>query len=205
MKRQARDLVEAYARPFYEKPERHYHNWFHIVSMLFGYSRDISDELYLATVFHDIVYEPMAPDNEEKSCEAFLHFFERYDLKSSLDFRPVDTDKVQTLIMSTKKHIFIAASEKGWDEDTHQIVRRDLDILWSTPSVFEEYEGNIRKEFAHKMSGVSKYQYLDGREAFMNSLKKYLLGTRMLMSWETEGLKANMKWLRNKIAAEKSR
>ena len=49
------------------EPHRYYHNWNHIEYM-FKIARklgiELTDELVLAIIFHDIIYDPLAKDNE---------------------------------------------------------------------------------------------------------------------------------------------
>src|SRR5689334_10156503 len=61
------DLVRAYG-----EPHRHYHTLYHIAALLALLDRHGSDgsdreALTLAILFHDVVYDPARPDNEEAS------------------------------------------------------------------------------------------------------------------------------------------
>ena len=57
----------------YDEPHRYYHNMDHIIGMLkMAKSEEyLDDELFLAIVFHDIVYDSRRNDNEERSSHMF--------------------------------------------------------------------------------------------------------------------------------------
>ena len=65
-------LLQAYA-----EPQRHYHTAQHIAECLALYSQiqhllDDAPSLALALWFHDAVYDPQAPDNEERSAALMM-------------------------------------------------------------------------------------------------------------------------------------
>lgn len=61
----------------WSKPHRYYHNLEHLDDMLEQInSLDIQgedyDKLIISALFHDIIYDPMRKDNEERSAEYFI-------------------------------------------------------------------------------------------------------------------------------------
>lgn len=89
-------LSEAITQRWLEQlhePHRHYHTLKHVKEMLRHYDGS-SRELIAAIWLHDIIYDPRASDNEERSADQA-----RADLPP--DF---DTDLVVRLILDSKHH-----------------------------------------------------------------------------------------------------
>ena len=58
----------------YSAKSRHYHDMNHICGMcdcwdLFKHKLKNPDEIFMAIIYHDIIYKPTRSDNEEKSAE----------------------------------------------------------------------------------------------------------------------------------------
>lgn len=120
----------------YNEPQRFYHSTKHlldVISELENQGKN-DDELFLAAVYHDAVYDPKASDNEEQSAQLFL--------QHASDSKLTDEQKqaVKTLILDTKNHI--ASSEKS-----AALIMADLAILEQPFEKLVEYENNIFKEF----------------------------------------------------------
>lgn len=112
---------------------RHYHTWHHIHDMLTflqetGY---LSDEMFLATVFHDAVYDPRKFDNEEKSAELFSGMF-----KGAEDSRKI----IVEMILETKSH-------KPTTFFSKLLCRADLNIFTKPFNEIIEYDKQIFREF----------------------------------------------------------
>jgi len=149
-------LVDFY-KERYSEPQRFYHTWNHVLDLI-GKAIDdnkLSDELLLAIVFHDIVYDPMNNDNEEKSAELFKTFFNYPD--------------VYEAILATKNHIDVNPTSK-------LLNKYDLSVLYGDFNSFMKYEDGIFKEyqfvdvktytenrikFLEKHFGNIKQEYLD--------------------------------------------
>jgi pantetheine-phosphate adenylyltransferase len=118
----------------YEQKHRHYHNFDHILHMLEVTEEKgvMSRELFLAILFHDLVYDPRSKTNEEDSCAAFR----RLCCDTSLH------DAVCKAILETKTHIPV--TDLG-----HILVDLDLDIfdLRHDFSVLIDFEHKIFKEY----------------------------------------------------------
>lgn len=122
----------------YDESHRFHHNWEHIESMLnSAAAKDIlTDDLFLAIVFHDIVYDPKSQVNEENSAILFNKFFpNREDIVSA--------------ILETKTHIPTTDLSK-------QLSQLDLEILNGSLSQFMEFEHKIFKEFQFVDYGIYK-------------------------------------------------
>jgi predicted metal-dependent HD superfamily phosphohydrolase len=48
---------------YFNEPQRHYHNMFHI-SRLLKENKNLSDMMLLSIWFHDIIYDPKSKENE---------------------------------------------------------------------------------------------------------------------------------------------
>lgn len=124
----------------YSESHRDYHNLRHIREMLECiklHKEDISDYplLYISCLYHDIVYDTHASDNEEKSAEYLERDFKKYLPKEKIE-------KCKDLILGTKKHKFVRD-----DFDTKIFLDSDLLILGRERNRYIEYMDSIRKEY----------------------------------------------------------
>ena len=137
----------------YAAPGRHYHNLAHIedclaaLSQVDGLSAREREVLSEAIWWHDAVYDPSRPDNEELSAElAERHV--RADLSR----------EVGRLIRLTKSHDVAADDRLG-----AILISIDLSILGAEPARYDAYAAAIRQEFIH----VSDADYRAGRAAVL--------------------------------------
>ena len=91
-----RKKIIKFVETFYNDESRHFHNFTHILSAK-DFFEKMTDEQYVAWLFHDIVYIPGRNDNEEKSEE----FFQEYILWNDLNVNP---KIVSQIILDTKLH-----------------------------------------------------------------------------------------------------
>lgn len=136
------DILWKEIRAQYELKIRHYHNLFHIHSMLKHANNNrhkIEDynAFLLAIWYHDIIYKPTKKNNEEQSAR-----FAQKRLKT-LNLDDKTTNKVSKLINSTKKHEIILDENL----DNAYLLDIDLSILGSTWENYQKYVANIRKEY----------------------------------------------------------
>jgi predicted metal-dependent HD superfamily phosphohydrolase len=126
------------------EPHRHYHDRRHIAAMLAAIppGRE-SRELIAAIWLHDVVYDPRAGDNEERSAEQA-----RRDLAVS----DIDAGRVAALILGTKHH-------RADMEEQQLLNDLDLGILGASPDAYARYAADIRREYAH----VAEEAYRAGR------------------------------------------
>jgi predicted metal-dependent HD superfamily phosphohydrolase len=126
----------------YELKTRHYHNLFHINSMLKqakSNKHSIKDynTFLLAIWYHDIIYKPTKKNNEEESAL----FAEKRLKKLNLDKKTIT--KAIKLINSTKNHDVILDENL----DNAYLLDIDLSILGSAWEDYQKYIDNIRKEY----------------------------------------------------------
>lgn len=168
----------------YSAPERHYHGLGHIARMV----RDIEAknrpkcaetferELLAAALFHDVVYDVRASDNEEQSVVSAKIWLDsvRHDL---------DLDLVADLILATKDHDVndISPQYKRF------FLMSDIAILWSEPKVYSWYAHGIRKEYAF----VPADAYREGRAGVIRRLGDHLPPLQQSL---VDQAKANIEW-----------
>jgi len=132
----ARDAAFRELSERYSESHRHYHNAQHICECLAEFdavSRSCKNKtaVELAIWFHDAIYDPRAPDNEERSAALAASFLEG-PLRQA----------VESLIMVTKH------TASPTDPDAKLLVDIDLAILGKPGKRFWEYEQQIRAEYA---------------------------------------------------------
>ena len=139
-------LVEAElkARAAYAEPHRRYHDERHLDDCLQQLDRidDLTDRerqlLRWAILWHDVVYEPGAFDNEELSAQRA----ERELLGCGVDSS--DAAEVARLIRLTRSHKADSSDQLG-----ALLVSVDLSILGNTPARYAAYAAAVREEYAH--------------------------------------------------------
>lgn len=131
----------------YSEKHRHYHNLNHIKScldLLFTFPKYISrsdfDRIEFAIWFHDIIYDTHSSRNEENSAD-YARFVMKEIEAGDLLFRA----EVVRMIHLTKHG---APDDIALTEAEKLFLDIDLSILGATPEKFEEYDQNIRKEYA---------------------------------------------------------
>jgi predicted metal-dependent HD superfamily phosphohydrolase len=125
----------------YAEPPRAYHTAEHIRDCLVQFdlshhTAQRADEVEAAIWFHDAVYRPEAPDNEERSA--------RFARLALADFGAsvAVADAVAGLVLATQ-HLAIPS-----EPDAALLCDIDLSILGRTPKAFDEFEQRIRREYA---------------------------------------------------------
>jgi predicted metal-dependent HD superfamily phosphohydrolase len=124
----------------YSHKKRHYHTLQHLENMLHQLQEvkprvDWSPILF-ALFYHDIVYNSLKTDNEEKSAI----FAER-----NLDMLGVQKGSIQVTtnhIIATKKHLLSQSS------DTNYFIDADLSILGFPWHDYKQYADGVRKEYS---------------------------------------------------------
>lgn len=124
------------------EPQRHYHTLQHLGECLSAFDAarrlaERSHEVEMALWFHDAVYEVKRHDNEQRSADW---------ARDALADAGVDADaaqRVHALVMATRH----TAVPEGQDE--RLLVDIDLSILGAERPRFDEYEQQIRQEYAY--------------------------------------------------------
>ena len=145
----------------YSNPPRAYHNLNHIEACLVEYEKvklKLHDpaSVFLAIVFHDIIYDPKNKDNEARSAdlaEAFLN-------EAGID--PILIENVKSLILATR-HPTVATNQ-----DEAYLLDIDLSILGQSEERFKQFDDQIRIEYKH----VLKPLYKIGRKKLLKSILK---------------------------------
>lgn len=123
----------------YSQPERHYHNLHHVEVCLrhldaLKSTQSLPPEAELALWFHDAIYDTRRDDNEQRSAE--LAATRLQTLAAS-----ADVERVRTLILATR-HDGVHSSR-----DAQSICDIDLAILGASPTDYDDYSRQIRKEY----------------------------------------------------------
>ena len=126
----------------YREPQRHYHTLQHLeecFAALDAVRPDVADAaaVELALWFHDAVYDVHCHDNEARSADLAAASLRGAGLPDALVAR------VTALILATRDHAADA------DADAGALLDADLAILGAAPGRFDEYERQIRAEYAH--------------------------------------------------------
>lgn len=125
----------------YGEPGRHHHDRRHL-DECFGHMAKVRSrlahpaEVALALWYHDAVYDPRRSDNEERSAA----WAERAIRQAGGP--PAAARAVRELILATRHD---SPPEPG---DPSFLVDIDLAILGAEPARFDEYEAQIRQEYA---------------------------------------------------------
>lgn len=136
----------------YSQSHRRYHNLGHIEHCLAEFDRAVGlaerpDEVEAAIWLHDLVYDPRACDNEEKSALLGREILEKAGTAKLV------VNRIEELILATKH------SEPPVSTDARLLVDIDLSILGGPSEDYDNYERNIRLEY----SWVPAAEYVAGR------------------------------------------
>ena len=144
----------------YSERHRHYHTLQHLRECL-AHAEAVRTlarrpaELDLALWFHDAVYDPRRKDNEERSAQ-WAHAS-----VLAAGCAQDTADRISALVLATKDHL--ATQE---DVDMQLMLDIDLSILGASYARFDEYERQVRAEYAH----VDDAAFRAGRSRFVQSL-----------------------------------
>lgn len=136
----------------YTDPSRKYHNLKHICSMLMGAPQPLTSEQTIAIWFHDAIYNPISPTNEEDSAELVTKLYDVDKLE-----RYADIDVIKSIIMSTKKHQPLC-------DQAALVLDLDLAILGTPPHIYEEYVKSVSSEY---LAHVPAELFHFGRSEFL--------------------------------------
>ncbi|HZY20663.1 MAG TPA: N-methyl-D-aspartate receptor NMDAR2C subunit [Ramlibacter sp.] len=121
---------------------RHYHTLQHLRECLAHAEATAAlarrpAEIALVLWFHDAVYDPRRQDNEDRSA-AWAHASVR-----AAGCPAQVADRVAALVLATRDH------GPAGDPDTQLLLDIDLAIFGASSARFDEYERQVRAEYAH--------------------------------------------------------
>lgn len=186
-------VVKLFADVFklYSAKSRHYHDMNHIYSMCsswdsFKHKLVNPDEIFMAIIYHDIIYSAIKSNNEEKSANYFYK-----NVAPILNLESLRVLFIPTAIKATKHD---GTHMEIYKSDIEYLLDFDLHVL-GTPheSEYEWYRKGVRKEYKIYPDCL----YNPGRkkvlEGFLKRKKIYLTE-----DWKVSEKKAR-KNLRNEI------
>jgi predicted metal-dependent HD superfamily phosphohydrolase len=149
------DLVRRYA-----EPHRQYHDRRHLSQVLEALAAlrpggEVPPTVVCAAYGHDAVYDPTAPDNEQRSADlvaSVLH---------GLGQPPTFVDEVVRLVLLTATHL--PADD---DADGALLSDADLAVLAAPDERYRAYAAAVRREYAH----LSDEAFRAGRSAVLREL-----------------------------------
>ena len=147
----------------YLEPHRFYHTLAHlddICEHLESKGFGDNEALLLATVFHDIIYDPRSATNEEDSARYFNEVF-----KGNQSLK----DEVTGIIFDTKTH-------QPKSELSHIFSEADLHILNQPFDKLMQYERQIFKEFQFVDYNVYKEKRIEVLQALQKSNENRAMG-----------------------------
>jgi predicted metal-dependent HD superfamily phosphohydrolase len=126
----------------YSAPDRAYHNLDHVAAVLAVVDElaDLTDDpaaVRLAAWYHDVVYDPRASDNEERSATLAEARLRGWGVAATT------AAEVARLIRLTRTH-----QADADDADGHVLLDADLAVLASPPDEYDRYARAIRREYA---------------------------------------------------------
>ena len=134
-------------RTRHAEPQRAYHTWQHVGELVDLFA-EVEDRLrspeavLFAVLFHDAVYDPRRSDNEERSADLL-----GAAAAGALDAKAMAT--ARRLIDATKLHKLPVGLPAEEVSDARLFIDMDLSILAASPDRFDEYQRQIRVEYAH--------------------------------------------------------
>ncbi len=157
------------------EPHRHYHTYDHVEHMLHHLpAAEANKEMIAAIWLHDIVYDPHASDNEEKSALQAMH---------DLNDTDIDVQRVADLIRGTKHH------QHGSDMQ-NMLNDLDLGIFGAPHDAYERYTRQIRAEYAF----VPEHAYTTGRIAILERYDAMQIFKTERFAHREAHAHANLQW-----------
>jgi predicted metal-dependent HD superfamily phosphohydrolase len=177
-----KDLIKQYS-----SKSRHYHDLTHIENMLNSIAHYRSmitdyDAVFFSVWFHDVVYESLKSDNEEKSAEYAKRALTKLNY-------PLDRiEIVFQLILATKNHTNVKPEE---NLDTRLLLDADLKVLGADTEQYMLYAKAVRKEY----SLVPDILYKPGRKKVLTKFLEmpFLFRTKEFQNLYEEKARENLK------------
>ena len=166
----------------WSEPHRRYHDLAHLAAVL-GLVGELAatapdpDAVRLAAWYHDVVYDPTAADNEERSAGRA-----RAGLRGLVD--EARLAEVERLVLLTAGH-----DPQDADGNGEVLSDADLAVLAAPPQAYAGYASAVREEYGH----LSDEEFTAGRIAVLEHLLALpaLFRTAAAQPW-TAPARANM-------------
>ena len=175
-----REIIEGIVKPYYDEPHRYYHNWSHIKRMLsVARFEPLTNSQYLAVLFHDIVYVPGCPNNEENSVVVMKTLLKTHptlvEMVACGRITQATIDVASRVILNTKPEagvvVNVGSDQPPYTDDVEYSAAlvRDLDwaIFAENVATVQAADDNIRKEFAT----VPDYKWTIARSEFLSNIR----------------------------------
>jgi predicted metal-dependent HD superfamily phosphohydrolase len=125
----------------YGGKKRYYHNFTHIKTLIdelleCKYLVNDWDTLLFSVFYHDIIYNVLKGDNEERSAEVAVQRL------SAISFPEEKIQLCKEEILATKNH------KLSENNDVNLFTDADLSILGQSTDVYQQYCSQIRKEYS---------------------------------------------------------
>jgi predicted metal-dependent HD superfamily phosphohydrolase len=156
----------------YATPPRAYHGFDHVREVLRHFDAVAAgpgwvqpDEVRLAVLYHDAIYDAGRRDNEARSAAFALAEIARW-----LPDAPLDRARVAELIELTARHGQLSAHEFGKTAvaiDTCHFLDCDMAILGAAPEAFDAYDRAIAAEYR---GHVPDWLFRINRRRFLKAL-----------------------------------
>ena len=157
----------------YNEEHRYYHTLEHINYMLNKAEEnyELSDDLLIAIIFHDVIYDPQSTNNELESAKLFKKY-SRNKIKNQ--------DLIYQAILDTKNHI----PTEG-NNISRLLIKYDLEILYLDLDELIQFERKIFKEYQfvdysiykekriEVLTKLAKQHYIDNLWHLINYVKTY--------------------------------
>ncbi|MEO8150833.1 MAG: hypothetical protein ABI723_24585 [Bacteroidia bacterium] len=125
----------------YSKKKRYYHTLKHLENLLNQLNeirKEINewDTVLFALYYHDIVYNPLKNDNEERSAEFAAKRMKSISVPAQI------INNCKSHIMATKKHL------ESSDNDINFFTDADLSVLGQEWNSYSDYSRQVRNEYS---------------------------------------------------------
>jgi len=141
----------------YSGKKRHYHTLQHLDNLLIQLT-EVKGEIQnwkavlFSLYYHDIIYNPLKSDNEEKSAELAEKRMKQISVPDDM------LELCKNQILATKAH------SNSTDSDTNYFTDADLSVLGQSWEAYSVYYKNVRKEY----SIYPDFVYNPGRKKVLN-------------------------------------
>ena len=176
----------------YREPHRRYHTAVHVMWVLRHVAELAAAEarpldlaaLQLAALYHDIVYDPRADDNEAKSADIARH------AATELGWPADRAALVHRLVQATAHQHSDEPSADGIDSHEPVLLDADLAILGASPNEYQAYVHGVRAEYQH----VPADAWRTGRAAVLRGFlaQPHLFNTATMRAARESRARANL-------------